>query len=604
MRFLDELKRRKVVRVAVVYAATGFAILQAADLVLPALLLPDTVYRALVILLLLGLPVALVLGWALELTPGGLRRADARAADPSGPPPSLLGRGTIMVTAALVLLGIGLGAGWFLAPSAPAVSAAPATPASEKSLAVLPFADLSEAGDQQWFADGIAEEVLTSLARLPELRVVGRSSSFLFATGEDRAIADSLGVAHLVRGSVRRVGDELRVSAQLVRAADGVQLWSESYDRPAADLLDVQRDVAEKIAAALDVLLDDRRREQMFAAGTRSVEAFEAYLRGREIFAKAHSDVGTLADAQPWFERAMALDPAFAAPAFLHADRLGHYVVDGPPSPVVGPIELTVEEALDRLRDDFRHAANSRDAYTRLLAEINLAFFSSDWRGLPALIERLGSAGPTHTIDDPWGRHVPIVLGRIELAREMAAHATRWDPLNPIGWDQRIQVELAAGDLTRARQLITEAKNALLQPQRFASYERYAAILSGELHAVLPLLSPFYERTGYAAAIRGDTAAAVERARAFDREIGWPDTRLLLVYHQIGDRERSRELAARIDAMPAGPVMLLRELSLTGAALTFDPADTPNFSARLREAGVDPSSLRTMPPLGAPASVQ
>jgi adenylate cyclase len=630
---IRELKRRKVFRVAVVYAATAFVVLQAADLLAAGLRLPEWVFPAVTVLVILGFPVALVLGWALELTPGGIRRTGPGPQAEAGGTtsgdaqvPAALGRGTLLVAAGLVLVGIGLGAGWFLRPlpAAPDGAGYPvAAPSAEpRSLAVLPFVDLSEAADQKWFAEGLAEEILTSLARLPELRVIGRNSSFLFTAGavDDRVIADTLGVAHLVKGSVRRVGDRIRVSAQLVRAGDGVQIWSESYDRAAEDLLDVQRDVAEKVAAALDVFLDDERRARMFAAGTRNVEAFDAFLRGLDLFRAAHRDdrrrpatgdggtEATLAEANDWFARALALDPELARAAFLYADRYGHIAVDGLGGRLVGAHDLTPEQAMERYRATFEPVARrARDPHARVLAEINRVFFSSDWRRLPTLLDGLltHAAADQHSMDDTWGPFAWLVLGRVELSRELSARMVRSEPLDPIGWHQRVQTEMAAGDLAAARALIREAVRHL--PGFADSYrerELSIALLEGNRDAVLELLDGQSDPIGFAAAVRGDTALALERAAALEAALGWPYSRLLRVYHQLGDRERARALVARIDAMPSGPVILARELSLTGVALTFDPADAPNFSARLREAGVDPASFPVMPRLSAGGRAQ
>jgi hypothetical protein len=177
MSLYSELKRRKVVRVASVYAATAFVVLQAADIMLPRMGVPDWAVSLVVALALLGLPIALVLAWALELTPDGIRVTTPRpAGDPDVPPPPLLERRTVLAAATLVVLGGGLGAGWFLRPIpagepgalAPAAGVDPAGPSiAAGSVAVLPFADMSEAGDQAWFADGLTEEILNSLARLP-----------------------------------------------------------------------------------------------------------------------------------------------------------------------------------------------------------------------------------------------------------------------------------------------------------------------------------------------------------------------------------------------------------------------------------------------------
>jgi TolB-like protein len=606
--FLAELRRRKVFRVAVVYAATAFVVLQAAELLTAGLRLPDWVFPTVTVLLVLGLPLALVLGWALELTPEGLRVTTAAATAAGTPPPSLLGRRTLLVAGALVLIGTGLGAGLLLGPAQGADPAAgdPAADggaALERSVAVLPFTDLSEGGDQKWFADGLAEEILSSLARLPELRVSGRNSSFLMADGaaDDREIARTLDVAHLVKGSVRRVGDQLRVTAQLVRAADGLQLWSESYDRGAASLLEVQRDVAEKVAAALDVLLDEKRRQQMFAAGTRSVEAFEAYLRGLELFAAAHragSGV-TLAEANPWLERAMALDPGFAAPAFRHADRYGHLVVDGPGTWIVGPHQLTVAQALDRLRADLAHVERVRDHQARALAAISRTLFSTDWRMLPSLVDDLEAHAAVPVTDDLWGSLAPFALGRLDLARARAAALAQRDPLTETGWLLGIHAALADGDVPGARRLIAESRNTLASHRALDERALMAAVLAGERDSALARLTPAAEQTGYAAALRGERQAALARAAAVAAQAEWPVPQLLLVYHELDEPELGRQLAARIDALPAGPLMLLRELSLAGRTLAFDPADTPNFSARMREAGVDPASLPVLPRLGA-----
>jgi TolB-like protein len=603
---IDELKRRKVVRVAVVYAATAFVVLQAADLLAAGLRLPEWVFPVVTVLLVLGFPVALVLGWALELTPEGIRRTEATPAsaqpapNPALPAPSLLGRRTVLLAGALVLLGIGLSAGWFLRPgSQDQEYLGDGGAVDDRSLAVLPFADLSEAGDQKWFADGLAEEILTSLARHPELRVIGRSSSFLFAGNEgldDRRIADTLGVAHLVKGSVRRASDQVRVTAQLVRAADGVHLWSEPYDRGTADLLDVQRDVAEKVAAALDVLLDDERRERMFAAGTRSVEAFEAYLRGRELFVAAHTPgtTVTLAEANEWLGRAMALDPGFGQPALLYADRYAHLVVDGS-SQLVGPHDLSREQALERLRRALDHAARgARDPQARIAADINRVFFSSNWQRLPALLDELRTrvAADQQTFDDPWGRYAPLITGRLELVRELGQLGVQADPLNAFAWDLRILAELAAGDLQAVRTLITELQRAGSSEAR--QWEAALALYTGDRRALLDLFDGL--RGMLPMAVRGDTAAALAAALAFEERQGL-QPRLLDVYHTLGDDERLRDVARRIDALPAGPVLLARYVSLNGMSLTFDPADTPNFAARLREAGVDPASLRRRPGL-------
>ncbi len=163
---------------------------------------------------------------------------------------------------------------------------APAT--TVKSLAVLPFVAMSSGADDEYFADGLTEEILNSLAQLPELLITARTSSFHFK-GQDipvQEIAATLGVQHIVEGSVRRSGERLRVTAQLVRAADGFHIWSENYDSTSEDTIQVQEDIAEKIAEAMNVVMDDDKREAMRKAGLRNVEAFINYQKAMELYGR------------------------------------------------------------------------------------------------------------------------------------------------------------------------------------------------------------------------------------------------------------------------------------------------------------------------------
>jgi TolB-like protein/DNA-binding winged helix-turn-helix (wHTH) protein/tetratricopeptide (TPR) repeat protein len=190
------------------------------------------------------------------------------------------------------------------------------TPVDLKSIAVLPFDDLSESQDQQWFADGLAEEILNALARTPDLSVSSRTSSFSFRNSNQDipSIADALGVAHVLEGSVRRDGDQIRVTAQLIRARDGMHLWSENFDHPGADIIDVQEAIAIKIAVALETAIDPEALGALVSSGTRSVPAFEAYLRGLAGYTSMlqTGDVGAYTAAIDAFEQAVEIDPEFA----------------------------------------------------------------------------------------------------------------------------------------------------------------------------------------------------------------------------------------------------------------------------------------------------
>jgi TolB-like protein len=327
MSFYAELRRRKIFRVAVVYAATAFVVLQAADIMLPPLGVPAWALPLIVALCLLGFPIALVLGWALEVTPDGIRRTDPPAA--GEPAPALLGKRTILASALLVTLGIGLGAGWFLRPtnevpaasalpdSAPgdAVALSPESPvpdvvaAAGKSIAVLPFVNMSADAENEYFADGISEELLNVLVRVEDIGVASRTSSFAYKGREVSAatIARELGVNHILEGSVRKSGNRVRITAQLIDAVNDRHLWSDTYDRELDDIFAIQDEIANAIVAALRGTLGSERAVTVHA-DTANLDAYQLYLKGRELF----NTRVRLDESVRLFEQAVALDPEFA----------------------------------------------------------------------------------------------------------------------------------------------------------------------------------------------------------------------------------------------------------------------------------------------------
>ncbi len=226
-----------------------------------------------------------------------------------------------------------------------------------KSIAVLPFDDLSESQDQRWFADGLAEEILNSLARTPDLSVTGRTSSFAFRGSNEGipSIADALGVAHILEGSVRREGGQLRVTAQLIRARDGMHLWSENYDHPAENLIEVQEAIAISIAIALETAMDPKALAALVSSGTRSLAAFEAYLRGLAGYTSMleTGDVSAYLEAIDAFEQAVEIDPEFA---LAHGEIASYWmtqlsqvaIASGRQDKSVAEIRVIIDQALDK----------------------------------------------------------------------------------------------------------------------------------------------------------------------------------------------------------------------------------------------------------------
>jgi TolB-like protein/DNA-binding winged helix-turn-helix (wHTH) protein len=255
-------------------------------------------------------------------------------------------------------------------------------PVDPKSIAVLPFDDLSESQDQQWFADGLAEEILNSLARTADLSVSGRTSSFAYRGSAEGvpAIADALGVAHILEGSVRRDGGQIRVTAQLVRARDGMHLWSENFDHPAENLIQVQESIAINIAIALQTAMDPEALTALVSSGTRSVAAFEAYLRGLAGYTSMleTGDVGAYTEAIDAFERAVEIDPEFA---LAHGEIASYWMTqlsqvaiasnrhDKSAAEIRAAIEKALDDAIRYTRDPVRKL---RFRVIKAVAEVKL----------------------------------------------------------------------------------------------------------------------------------------------------------------------------------------------------------------------------------------
>lgn len=278
----------------------------------------------------------------------------------------------------LIVVGLLLALGYFgidkffLAPARQVVQpATPATPApaaadetiTDKSIAVLPFADFSASGDQGWFADGLAEEILNSLARTPDLLVSARTSSFRYK-GSELAIpqiAKELGVAHVLEGSVRSTPQRIRVTAQLIRARDGFHVWSQTYDRDVADMIEIQEDLAREIALAMQTSMDPVALAAMAQVGTRSVEAYQAYIRG--IAGTLTQEPDDYKAAYASFEQARALDPAFAA---AHAQAAAFWLEQLDPTKILSGLTSDAPEQIarqfsERIDLAIEHAASATD---------------------------------------------------------------------------------------------------------------------------------------------------------------------------------------------------------------------------------------------------
>ena len=325
--FLTELRQRGVYRVAAIYSAGAWALLQVADILFPLLQLPYLTVTMVLTAAAAGFPVALVLAWFFDLTPQGVVEAPPIVSSPGRALLSPYRIAEFALFLALILLVGYLYVGRLALEgkqaSPPVVSAAN----TRASIAVIPFVNMSGAQEMDYFGDGLAEEILNLLAKLNELNVAARTSSFYFK-GKDvdiQDIAEHLGVKHVLEGSVRHQGNRVRVTAQLIDASNGFHLWSETYDRAVEDIFSLQDDIATKVVDSLQIILSTASRSVLQRTTKVNPLAYDYYLKGRAMLRRA-LQAQSLDTAVEMFTRAVELDPAYAeAYAGLCDSKLGIY---------------------------------------------------------------------------------------------------------------------------------------------------------------------------------------------------------------------------------------------------------------------------------------
>jgi len=593
---LQRLRERKLVQWAIAYVAFAFALLQGVDIVAQQFGWPDGVRRGITLALAFGFFVAMVLAW--YHGERGVQRVS----------------GTELLILAL-LLAIGGGLLWRFvrapstAPPATTTSSPAATAIPAKSIAVLPFVNMSADKENEFFSDGLSEEILNSLARIDGMQVVGRTSSFQFKGKNDdlRTIGTRLGVANVLEGSVRREGERARITAQLIRASDGYHLWSETYDRTLDDTLAVQLDIAEKVAGALNVLLDDTQRKRMRDAGVKNVDAFIAYQKAWKLYVDAHRGVSVglleglrLANAQ--FDQAIALEPNYSMAHYAKADLYEHTLIDD---------GTTQAQRLDAQRGALqtleRAAATSPDAQQRELALAERQMLSDDWRGLA---NRLSSALAQPGCSAPnWMPVFASVFGYGEQLESVLERAAICDPLNAINWNTRGWVARVIGKPERIVSIYAQLRTYRPElPPTPTEYLAQAMLGRQDKSQPLPIPSDNLDSGGYAIAMQVARLRGMDRAQA--RAWVGPVTRDkgkirdwqivdLTEAALFGDRAEANRHAALLDARPAGGLLLATATGYCGCGAPFDLDATPNFKARLTESGLPwpPPVAVAYPPL-------
>lgn len=517
MSLWKELRRRNVFRVAAAYVVVAWLVVQVAETILPIFEVPDVFLRGVILVLVLGFPLALFFAWAFELTPEGVKREKEVDRERSVAPRK--GRKLDRVVIAVLLLAVG----YFLidkllwttdrASSAPETAAEadrPDVPAGDRddsrdknSLAVLAFDDMSPANDQEYLADGIAEELLNLLARIPELRLTSRSSSFAYKDRDVslRRMAEELGVAYILEGSVRKAGQQVRITAQLIDARTDSHVWSQTYDRKLENIFAIQDDIAASVVDELKVtLLGDTP-----TVDPVDPEVYELILKGRH-FANM-STPESIEQAREYFKAALEIDPDNVEAELGLIVILVNEISFGVVSREVG-----VPEAQARLEDVL--AVQPDHAKANSLMGWNLMHFENDWSGAARFFEHSLETAPNDMDLVSNALVLLYVLERLEEASAYYRTLLERDPINHHSRSNLARIMLAAGRTDEALSALQEALR--LSPQAYGSNALLGRILveQGE-----------YERA--AEAFRSESSEV-------DRELG-----LAMVARDLEDKEES-----------------------------------------------------------------
>jgi len=450
MSLFEELKRRNVIRIGILYLVSSWVLLQLADVLSSLLNVPESAGSIVVMLLVLGFFPALIFAWVYEMTPEGLKREVDIDRSQSQTPATGKKINTVIIVLLLVAIG-GLIADRLIPETSvaedPILAASPEAPIDDLSIAVLPFADLSPAGDQEYFSDGIAEEILNVLVRIDDLKVASRTTSWGFKGQEALGIpfmAGKMNVRHVLEGSVRKSGDTVRITAQLIDASTDLHLWSETYDRTltAESVFEVQDDIAKAIVEQLGIIMDADAVVASHDADTGNINAYELYLEAWQLFVERRS----LPRAIGLFEQAVATDPSFARAwsglAAIYNIAPGWGIVD---------------------RDYITLAREAAETAIQLSPELSLPYavlalnLGSDWPAdyeqALALLDEALARNPKNTTVHLWRTVVYLDLGYFDRAERDALRCLEIDPAYDICRSFLALAALFAGDTERALEI-------------------------------------------------------------------------------------------------------------------------------------------------------
>jgi TolB-like protein/Flp pilus assembly protein TadD len=555
--FFAELKRRHVYRVAIAYGVVAWLLVQVATQVFPFFEIPNWAVRLVVFLTVLGFPVALVIAWAFELTPEGLKRDANIAPNEYIPRWSTRRFAALIVSIAILAAGVPL---FQLSRSKPTwVPWTDVTPTpSQKSIAVLPLLNESGNPDDEYFSDGLSEELIAALAQIKELKVIGRSSSFRFKNQKEdsKSIGEKLGVSTLLEGTVRKNGDRVRIVAELVNATDGSELWSGTFDRELKDIFAVQAEIAEAVATSLELTLLGTEDRSANKASTKSMEAHNAYLQGHFYFQRRNLE--DYRKAVGFFDQAIRFDSDYAL-AYAERSEARAWIGD-----------LSSEEK----KEAWKAAGSDAEkavAVDPKLAEAHAALgwvrFFIEWKFAEGLAElrRAQQLWPWNPTASDLLARVVVYFGQFEQAEKLARQSIELDPLAYQARISLARVLFAEGKLDETEAAARKA--AELQPTAAGNhrFQVFVAIQRGDGEAALreAQLEPNegYRRFELALAdyTRGDRRAAdAALAELIAKDRDFLAYQVAQVYAWRGENDKAFEwLQVSLDTHDTGTVSLL-----------------------------------------------
>jgi TolB-like protein len=508
--FLAELKRRNVYKVAVAYGVVGWLVVQITTQVFPFLEIPNWVVRLVIALVVIGFPIALIIAWAFELTPQGIKRTDDVDLASGSKNRTWIYVAVIGAALSVALFFIGR----YTAGSHATLRQSEAAIGPQKSIAVLPL--LNESGDpgDEYFSDGLSEELIAALAQINGLKVIGRSSSFRFKDRheEPKAIGEKLGVSTLLEGTVRKQDDRVRIVAELVNAADGIALWTRTFDRELRDIFTVQQEIARAVAESLKVtLLGSSEKSAQMASS--SVEAHNAYLQAHFHFQRRN--VEDYRKALTYFDQAIQLDPNYA---LAYAERAEVWTMVG---------DLTGERATayPKARSDAEKAVEIAPVLAEAHAALGWVRFFGQWKFSEGLSElsRAKELSPANPTANDLLARVIVYLGRIDEAERQARQAVELDPLSVATQFNLARVLFISGKLDEAN--AAGRKIAELQPSSSSSH-RWQVLVAVQ---------------------RGDGETALREAQ-LEPDEGFRPFELALAHYVRGDRKAADAALAELVA--------------------------------------------------------